>query len=161
VSDELVWDKAKGELRVLGRRQMTITPQDLCSYLDSLVGVQVAEVIINNLEFRGGKQEAETFRKERPGSSPNDIINVLIRYDSLTGVGVTKVVIPDQPDKPIRLEIENPCVKGTIGAAKAFLFSWWSGALSALLGKDYEAKNVTFDQAANTMKCDILPRPQV
>jgi hypothetical protein len=160
LSDELVWDKDKGELRILGRRQLAITPQDLCNYLDSLVGVPVSDVIINNLEFRGGKQETELFRKERPNSSVRDLIDVLIKYDSLTGVGITTVTLPEQQDKPILLEIFNPCVKGTIGAAKSFLFSWWCGALSALLGKDFEARNAAYDEKSNAMRCEILPRPK-
>ena len=158
LSDELVWDKEKGELRILGRRQLAISPQDLCTYLDNLVGVPVSDVIINNLEFRGGKQETEVFRKEMPNSSVSDIIDILIKYDSLTGVGLTKVILPEDRDKPILLQISNPCVKGTVGAAKSILVSWWCGALSALFGKDFEAKDVTYDEKSNTVKCNIVPR---
>jgi hypothetical protein len=160
LSDELLWDKEKGELRILGRRQMAITPQDLCDHLDSLVGVRVSEVIINNLEFRAGKQETELLRKERASLSVKEIIDVLIRYDCLTGVGITKVTLPDGKDWPIGLEILNPCVKGTTGAAKSLLLSWWCGSLSALLGEDFEAKNVAFDEKSNAMKCEIVPRPK-
>lgn len=159
LSDELVWDQEKGELRILGRRQLAITPQDLCTYLDTLVGVPVSDVIINNLEFRSGKQETELFRKERPNSSVSDIIDVLIKYDSLTGVGITTVTVsPEDRDKPILLQISNPCVKGTVGAAKSILISWWCGALSALFGKDFEAKDVTYDEKSNALKCNIVPR---
>ncbi len=52
-----VWDREKGELRILGRRQTAFDAQALCEYLDSLVGVQVGEVIMSNLESRSGKQD--------------------------------------------------------------------------------------------------------
>lgn len=160
LSDELIWDKENGEIRILGRRQMAINPQDLCSYLDSLVGVPVSEVIINNLEFRGGKQETESFRKERPTLSVSDIIGLLIKYDSLTGVGITKLHLPEEQDRPIVLEISNPCVKGTVGAAKSFLLSWWCGALSTLLGKDFETRNVFYNEKSDSIRCEIVPRPK-
>ncbi len=159
MSEDVVWDRAKGELRILGRRHMAISPGDLCNYLDSLVGAQVAEVIINNLEFRAGKDEAALFRRERPQATVSEIIDLFIKYDSMTGVGITKVTLPENQQGPIVVETSNPCVKGTVGAAKALLFSWWCGALSAALGRELEARNVTYDEVKNLMRCEIVPRP--
>jgi len=156
LSEELSWDKEKGELRILGSRQTAITAQKLCDYLDSLVGLQVAEVIMNNLEFRLGKEEAAAFRQRQ--TSLSDVIDLLTKYDSLTGVGVTKVSLPENEQEPITLEISNPSVKGTSGAARAFLFSWWCGALTTLLGRDLEARDVTYSEERDVMKCRIVPR---
>jgi len=159
MTDAPVWDKEKGELRILGRRQIAMTPQTLCNHLDSLVGVKVAEVIMNNLEYRSGKDETEIFRKEKPQATLNEMIDLLIQYDSLTGVGITKVTLPKNDHDRIMVQISNPSVKGTVGAAKAFLFSWWCGALSVLLNRELEIEDVTYDEEKNVMKCKIVSRP--
>src|SRR3989304_5928633 len=62
VPKEIVWDKAKGELRILGKRHTALDAQALCDHLDSLVGPTVAEVIMDNHERRLGKEEAEPQR---------------------------------------------------------------------------------------------------
>jgi hypothetical protein len=56
------------------------------------------------------------------------------------------------------VQISNPSVKGTVGAAKAFLFSWWCGALSVLLNRELEIEDVTCDEGENVMKCKIVSR---
>lgn len=157
--DEIVSDKMKGELRILGRRQTAVTPQAICDYLDLLVGTQVAEVIMNNLEFRLGKEEAELFLKERSNSTTSDIIALMIKYDALTGMGVTEVRLPKIDEDPVLLRISNPSVVRTEGASKSFLFSWWCGALTTLLKKEMRFLDVTYDEEQNTVQCKITPRP--
>ena len=152
------WDREKGELWIVGRRNTAIDAQALCDYLDSLVGSQVAEVIINNLESRAGKQDGDWVRKEKPELATNELIKFGEEWDRMSGVGATKVTLPEDKISPIVLEISNPSVKGTQGAAKAFLFSWWAGMLTSLLGKSFEYKNVLYDQEKNIMKCQIVPR---
>lgn len=153
-----VWDREKGELRILGRRNTAIEAQALCDHLDSLVGVQVGEVIMNNLESRLGKQDGNLLRKEKPELTIDELIKLCEKWDRMAGVGATKATIPQNPTNPILLEISNPSVKGNQGAAKAFLFSWWAGMLTSLLGKNFEYKNVVYDQEKNIMKCEIVPR---
>jgi hypothetical protein len=153
-----VWDREKGELWIVGRRNTAIDAQALCDYLDSLVGSQVAEVIINNLESRTGKQDGDWIRREKPKLATNELIKFGEEWDRMSGVGATQVTLPEDETSPIVLEISNPSVKGTHGAAKAFLFSWWAGMLTSLLGKNFEYKNALYDQEKNIMKCIIVPR---
>jgi hypothetical protein len=158
MTDDLVWDKEKGELRILGRRQTAMTPQTLCNHLDSLVGIKVAEVIVSNLEYRSGKDETEMFRKEKPQATLSEMVDLLVRYDSLTGVGITKVTLPKNDQDHIIVQISNPSVKGTVGAAKAFLFSYWCGALTTLLNRNLEIEDVAYDEKKNVMTCNIVLR---
>jgi hypothetical protein len=158
MTDDLVWDKEKGELRILGRRQTAMTPQTLCNHLDSLVGIKVAEVIVSNLEYRSGKDETEMFRKEKPQATLSEMVDLLVRYDSLTGVGITKVTLPKNDQDHIIVQISNPSVKGTVGAAKAFLFSYWCGALTTLLNRNLEIEDVAYDEKKNVMTCKIVLR---
>lgn|GEM_PF-727533 len=158
MSEETWWDKEKGELIINGKRHTAIDAQALCDHLNSLVGQQVAEVIMNNLESRLGKLDAENIRKERPGASVNEIIDFLAVSESMSGAGITQVTIPPTPSAldPILLEISNPSVKGNIGAHRAFLVSWWRGALGALLGRDLEVASLTYDQERNQLKASLM-----
>jgi hypothetical protein len=135
-----------------------MTPQTLCNHLDSLVGIKVAEVIVSNLEYRSGKDETEMFRKEKPQATLSEMVDLLVRYDSLTGVGITKVTLPKNDQDHIIVQISNPSVKGTVGAAKAFLFSYWCGALTTLLNRNLEIEDVAYDEKKNVMTCKIVLR---
>jgi len=148
----------KGELRILGIRLTAIDAQSMCNHLDSLVGVKVGEVIMHNLEFRLGKLDAARLKAEKSGAALNDLIERLRRADQLTGVGMTTVRLPNNPDEPIGVEVANPSVKGAEGAAKAFIFSYWAGAMTALLDKEFDMKNVVYDNEKDLMKCLITPR---
>jgi hypothetical protein len=158
LSEDAVWDTEKGELRILGKRHTAIDAQTLCSHLDSLVGVQVAEVIMHNLEFRLGKLDAARLKPERPQAPLNELVEHLAKTDRLSGIGVTKVTLAEDPQKPIHIEVANPNVKGTTGAARAFLFSWWAGALTALLDKEFDVKYVAYDETKNLLKGQIAVR---
>lgn len=147
----------KGELRILGMRLTAIDAQSMCNHLDSLVGVKVGEVIMHNLEFRLGKLDAARLKAEKPGATLNDLIEHLRMTDRLTGVGMTTVRLPENPGGPVEVEVANPSVKATEGAAKSFIFSYWAGALSALLGKEFDMKNVIYDIEKDLMKCLITP----
>src|SRR5208337_667484 len=113
----------KGELRILGIRLIAIDAQTLCNHLDSLVGVKVGEVIMHNLEFRLGKLDAARLKAEKPGATLNDLIEHLRMTDRLTGVGMTTVSLPENFSEPVEVEVANPSVKGTEGAAKSLIFS--------------------------------------
>ena len=154
----MVLDRAKAEFRLFGRRHAAIDAQSLCNHLDSLVGPVVAEVIINNLETRLGKEDGARMREANPKASARELTKMLEETDLISGIGITKTVFPEDPNAPIRIETWNPVVKGDKGAAKSFLFSWWCGVLTAILGKELEVKTVQYDEKANLMKCEIVPR---
>lgn len=156
----MVLDRAKGELRILGKRHLAVDAAALCNHLDSLVGPTVAEVIINNHEYRLGKEDAARFRRERPHATVRDIINTIIQTDLLSGVGITKVTVPNNsvPEGPIFIEIQNPSVKAAAGAGKALLLSYWCGAFSTLFEHEFEAKDVSFNEAENVLTAKIVDR---
>jgi hypothetical protein len=154
--DDVVLDRAKGELRILGERNMALNVEALCRHLDGLVGQSVAEVIIRNHEFRLGKEDAERRGKETANSSTEEIIEYFKENDVLSGAGVTKCTV--QPDKTVLVEISNPCVKETTGAAKSLLFGYWSGVLSQLFGKEYDTTQVHFNESKDIMSALIAPR---
>ena len=160
VPKEIVWDKAKGELRILGKRHTALDAQALCDHLDSLVGPTVAEVIMDNHERRLGKEDAARFRREKPQATVRDIIDTIIETDILSGTGVTEVTIPEgaMHEDTIFVKIHNPCVKVASGAAKAFLFSYWCGVLSSLLDNEFEAKDVSYSEAENLLTARIVRR---
>lgn len=160
MSEDAVWDTEKGELRILGQRHVAIDAQTLCSHLDSLVGTQVAEVIMHNLEFRTGKLDAARLKASKPNAPLPELIEHLSKSDRLSGAGVTKVTLPDAPEDSIRCEVSNPGVKGVTGASKAFIFSWWAGALTALVDKEFDVKNVAYDERNNVLSGVIARRDE-
>lgn len=160
VPKDIVWDKAKGELRILGQRHTALDAQALCDHLDSLVGPTVAEVIMDNHERRLGKEDAARIRREKPQATLRDIINVITETDILSGAGVTEVTMPESAmlEGAIFVKIHNPCVKAASGAAKAFLFSYWCGVLSSLLDNEFEAKDVSYNETENLLTARIVRR---
>ena len=156
--ENFVLDKAKGELRILGRRNAAIDVETLCQHLEGLVGAQVAEVIMNHHEVRLGKEDAARFREQKPQATIGEVVDELIHIDRVSGIGVTKVMLPEGSVGIIALEISNPIVRGTKGAAKALMFSYWCGALNSLLEKELDVKDVTYDEGNNVLRCQIGPR---
>lgn len=159
--DGAVFDAEKGELHILGRRCIAIDAQTFCDYLDSLVGSTVGEVQMRSLQFRLGRNCAERVRNESPQGTPQDIIDLLVESDRASGVGLTKVTLslnPGDRSDSILVEISNPSVKGTEGAAKAYLLSWWAGALTSLLGTNLDAREIIYSQKENVMRCRLVPR---
>lgn len=158
MSEGVVWDKAKGELRILGQRRTAVDIQGLCEHLDLIVGAKVAEVVMNQHEFRQGKDDAARIRQEKPDAAIQELLDSFANAETLSGVGVVKVTLPEASLGPIDLEISNPCVKRTTGAAKSLLFSYWCGLFTQLLGKEFKIDHVTYDENKNLMKCRIIPR---
>lgn len=154
--EDIVWDRAKGELRIVGKRHVALDAEALCRHLDGLVGSSVAEVIIRNHEFHLGKEDAEKHRRDNPKATIEDIIEMVKETDLLSGVGVTKYTL--NPDHSVTIEIANPCVKETTGAAKSLLFAYWSGIFSHLFGKNYEANDVYFNESKNVLSARLVPR---
>jgi hypothetical protein len=154
----LSWDEALGELRVRGRRYVAVDIESLCGHLDALVGAQVAEVIMNNHQFRLGREDAARLQQERPVATVQEIVEHLAEADSLSGMGKTKVRLPEIPGDAVLVEISNPAVKGTAGSSKAFAFSYWAAALSFLLGRKLEASYVTYNARENRLSCRMVGR---
>jgi hypothetical protein len=158
LSEDVVWDKAKGELRILGQRHAAVDIQGLCEHLDLIVGAKVAEVVMNQHEFRQGKEDAASIRQEKPEAAIQELLDSFAYAETLSGVGVVKVMIPGASLGLIDVEISNPCVKRTTGAAKSFLFSYWCGLFTQLLGKEFKIDQVAYDENKNLMKCRIIQR---
>lgn len=158
MSDDAVWDKAKGELRILGQRHVAIDVQGLCVHLDLILGTGVAEVLLNQHELRQGKEDAAAARKERPQATIQELVDSFSDAETLSGAGIVKASVPGASPGPIDVEISNPCVERTTGAAKSFLFSYWCGVFTELYGKEFKIGKVTYDESRNLMKCRIILR---
>ena len=158
MSEDAVWDTEKGELRILGHRRMAIDAQSLCDHLDSLVGTQVGEVIMHNIEFRLGKLDAARLKSARPRVPPSQLVEDLTESDRLSGIGITKVKLSENPGDSMGIEVTNPCVVGVAGAGKTFVLSWWAGAFTSLFDKEFDVKNVTYDKQKNMLKGHISAR---
>lgn len=154
--DDIVIDRAKGELRILGKKLVAVDAEALCRHLDTLVGLPVAEVIIRNHELRLGKEDAERYRKENPNASLEQILDRVKTSDRLSGFGLTEFTV--KPDKSILVEIGNPCVKETTGAGSALLFGYCCGLFSYFFGKEYDAVNVRFNEPKNVLSARLIPR---
>ena len=158
MSEEPLWDKAKGELRIKGQRHVAVDAHGLCEHLDLIAGTKVAEVIMNQHEFRQGKIDSANIRRERPDASIEQLADLFANAETLSGIGVVRVDPPKTSPGPVDVEISNPCVKGTTGAAKSFLFSYWCGIFSELFGKEFKIDQITYDEKENSMKCRIISK---
>jgi len=148
-------DETKGELKLQGRRYMLMSMDALCVHLDSLVGSKVAEVIIKKLEFEEGSEEAKRFYTVHPGIEIKEFIDHMIRYDSLTGVGITSVKLSNNSEPSAIIQISNPFIKMTEGSSKALLFSWWCGALSSALNRELDVESIDYDATNDTLTCKL------
>ena len=100
LNNGIEFDEKRGEVKLLGVRQMIMSMDALCNHLDTLVGDQVAEVIIKNLELQEGKEEAERFLRNHPDAKVEEFLDVMVRYDALSGVGITSVKLSENQDAP-------------------------------------------------------------
>ena len=158
MNDGIEIDEKRGEVRILSQRQMVMNMDALCNHLDALVGNQVAEVIIKNLELQEGKEEAERFSRNHPDAKVEEFTDLMRRYDALSGVGLTSVSFSERQDGPIFIEIANPYIKRTVGSAKSLLFSWWCGALSRILHQELDLESIAYDANSDVLRCTIATR---
>ncbi len=107
-----------------------------------------------------GKEDTAQLGRERPEATVREVIDTIIETGIASGVGVTKVTIPDDAlnDGPILVEIHNPSVRARGGAGKALLLSYWCGALSFLFDSEFEIKDVAFNEAQNVLAARIVRR---
>ena len=154
----LVYDEAKGELRIEGQRYAAIQVEAMCKHLDTLVGTRLAETIMNNHQRRQGIENAERIRELDPSAKTEQMLRVLAEDDRAAGFGIPKITITESAEQPAKLEIYNPVITATEGAGKVFMVSYWSGALSVLLGREVDAANTAYDPTKNTLSCSFLKR---
>ena len=158
MTNDIEFDEKRGEVKLMGSRQMVIDMDALCSHLDTLVGNQVAEVIVRNLELQEGKNEAERFLRNHPDPNVEEFVDLMRRYDALSGVGITSVKFSEKQSGPIYIEISNPYIKRTAGSSKSLLFSWWCGALSGMLHRELDLESISYDASNDVLKCTITTR---
>jgi hypothetical protein len=157
LSEDATWDKEKGEIRISGERHVAVDAQSLCDFLDSLVGLQVAEVIMRNLEYRLGKAEAKRFKEKNPQASVKELTDHFVEADRLSGMGITKTTWTPNP-QALLVEVANPATRGHAGASKSFIFSWWAGALSWHTGKEFDLNSIVYDEKANIVRGTLVER---
>jgi hypothetical protein len=145
-------------LDYLGRRHVAIDIRSLCEHLDLLVGAQVAEVIMKHHEVRLGKDAVAEIRKQNTDATTNEIIGKLVEHLQVTGFGTVEAKLTES-GRELEITVKNPCVKKTDGSAKSFLFSHWCGALSAMVGGEFEVMHVVYDAQKDLMRGRIVPRP--
>ncbi len=122
MSDSAVWGKAKGELRMLGQRHAAINVEALCRHLDALAGVKVAEVILNNHQVRLGREDASGIRKERPKATVREFTDALIEADSLSGLGITGLKLPESFPGPRIGNFKSSCDRNYRGRKGLHVF---------------------------------------
>lgn len=113
---------------------------------------------MHNLEFRLGKLDGAKLKSERPGATLSEHVEHLAKSDRLSGIGITNVSLSEKPSESIQIETLNPSVKGSAGAAKSFVFAWWAGALTSLVGRELDVNGVEYSESKNLIKCRIVPR---
>jgi len=156
LSDFHNWNESKAELTVLGKRCLAIDVDSLSRRLDLLVGVQVAEVLIDNHEANLGKHDAANLQKEKPQASVREIIDSLIKAKAASGLGIITINL-DDPESPT-VAVSNPIIKKATGSGKSFMFSYWRGVLGILLNKDLVLADSDFDEKNSLLKCRIRER---
>ena len=153
---KLTYDESRGELRIEGgQRQAAIDVTRLCQHLDTLVGLKVAETIMDNHERRLGREDAERIRNMNPSGKVEDVVRALIEEERSVGFGVVQIRLPESPVEPIKFEVINPIMNADAGAGKGLVLSYWSAALSFFLGRQLEATNVNYDSVKNTLAADF------
>jgi len=142
----------------MGSRRAAIDVVAFCDELDQLIGPIVAEVMISQCRFRMGKQDAARLCNEKSQATVREIVDLLVESERFSGIGSTRVTVPENPEQPVEIEVSTPCVTKTSGAAKFFIFGYWSGALSVLMKREMKTANVIYDEQADMVRCQIVPR---
>ena len=150
------FDETNGEIRIFGKRRVTVDVEGLCAYLDNLVGKQVAGTILTNYGRQSGRNRVTELRKMKTNPEPptiGEIVEELIAGEILAGYGVVKLIFREDEAVPVELEMRNSIIKAATGTVVRFVLSYWAGALGALLNKTMDVTNVTYD--ADILKCQF------
>jgi hypothetical protein len=153
---DLSQDHEEGEVRILDRRFAVVDIAAFCQRWDALVGRQVAGVQMKSLEYHLGVEDAEAIMRKAPSATTEQIITYLQETDRMSGVGVTKVSRTG-PDL-IQIEIYNPVVAGTEGAAAFFASGWWCGAMDKVLKGRFDVRDTIYDKEKNVLKFNLTAR---
>lgn len=114
--------------------------------------------MMNQHEFRLGKEDAAKIRAEKPQATLREIIDTMVEAERASGVGVITAALPENLLGPIELEVSNPCVKRAAGASGAFIFSYWCGVFTHLLGENFKVNYAAYDGDKDLLKAEIVPR---
>jgi hypothetical protein len=150
-------DPEKGEVQILDRRFAVVDIAAFCQRWDTLVGRKVAGVQMKNLEYHLGVDDAKAIMRNRPDATVEQLITYLQETDRISGVGVTKVTRTG--DELFHIEIKNPVVAGTEGAAAFFASGWWCGAIDTVLKRRFDVGDPIYDREKNVLKFDLKARP--
>jgi hypothetical protein len=156
-SVDLSHDREEGEVRILERRFAVVDIAAFCQRWDALVGKKVAGVQMKSLEYHLGVEDAEAIMRKTPNATPEETILHLQEADRISGVGVTKATMVN-PDL-IHIEIRNPVVAGTEGAAAFFASGWWCGAADTVLKGRFDVADTIYDEEKNLLKFNLKARP--
>jgi hypothetical protein len=149
-------DRENGEVRILDRRFAVVDIAAFCRRWDALVGLKVAGVQMKSLEYHLGVEDAQAIIRNMPNATPEEIINHLQETDRISGVGVTKVT---RTAEEVHIEIHNPVVAATEGAAAFFASGWWCGAIDTVLKGRFDIKDATYDEEKHLLKFNLVARP--
>jgi hypothetical protein len=150
-------DPEKGELRILNRRFALVDISAFCQRWDTLVGRKVAGVQMKSLEYHLGEEDAKAIMRNMPNATPEEIIGYLQETDRISGVGVTKVTRTSE--QLIRIEIYNPVVAATEGAAAFFASGWWCGAIDTVLKGRFDVRDTVHDEEKRLLGFNLAARP--
>jgi hypothetical protein len=156
----MVWLKNRAEIRLFDKRLGVIDVQDYCDSLDNLYGPIVSATTMKYLQFNRGKRDGSKVVMEGQGSSTVQLVKEIIMLNRLTGMGITQVCLPGNPngDGTYVVEVQNPIVKKAEGAAGMFLLAYWAGALTALVGKKLEIKTINYDRSRDVMVGELATK---
>lgn len=154
----IVTDRTNGEITVHGKRHAVTDVREFCRRLDLLVGPIIAAVQMHSLEAVLGKNDIERIRKEMPKATIKELIDALIEMDNVSGLGVTSVSADANHGGPIQIETSNPLVASVNGAASAFQPGWWCGAMSSLLGRPLDVRNILCNNEENVLRFQLVTR---
>jgi hypothetical protein len=155
---DLLHDPEKGQVQILDKRFAVVDIAAFCQRWDDLVGRKVAGVQMKSLEHHLGVDDAEAIMRNTPDATAEQLITYLQETDRISGVGVTNVTRTG--DELFHIEIQNPVVAGTEGAAAFFASGWWCGAMDTVMKRRFDVTDPTYDKEKNVLKFNLTARPE-
>lgn len=140
----------------MGQRFAVVDVAEFCKRWDALVGRKVAEVQMKSLEYHLGEADANALMKKMPNATAEDNIAYLEEIDRVSGVGLSKVTRLGH--ELFQIEIQNPVVAATEGAAAFFASGWWCGAMDTVLKRRFDARDITYDEEKRLLKFNLVAR---
>lgn len=157
LSLNLSLDRENGEVRILDQRFAVVDISEFCKWWDALVGRKVAGVQMKSLEYHLGQADARALMKKMPNATTEENTAHLEEADRISGVGVSKVT--RLSDELFHIEIQNPVVAATEGAAAFFASGWWCGAMDTVLKKRFDVSDIRHNEERRLLKFNLVARP--